>query len=603
MRILDPGRRKSKQNKAFLNAVADPGQGGCDATYEVLDTRHIIYIMITHTGCKNNKQNMQTVRTVRYIRMKTGDVIGKYRLVRPLGKGGEGSIFLALHLQTQQLWAVKVIRKTGRKTDTLREAKMMRQLYHPNLPAVIDILETENSICLILEYIRGSNLEQILKKKGKLSEEQVIQLGLQLCDALSYLHSRNPPVLHLDLKPSNLILTGKGRLFLVDFGAAQKTDERDVCRMGTDGFAAPEQYDEKADVDERTDVYGAGAVLKHLAQDCPDRLENVIERCMQHDPADRYQNCRELSGALSVVWKKERHAGSRAKLYAAGLLSAAAIGVLVPSLRAEWNQTAAVAFDSDKLLEDASCATGGERLALYLKALYLAPVQKKAYEQLLSEILLDGRMDSGEEEQLRTILHTIPFGRERTYEEILSENDAVYGSICFQIGLAYWYGYSEGENESDGKRIALGWFEKAVKAGEKGGLTDPPVPEWFSGAGLYMKMGNYLSGSSVDEGYWRDLTQMLETDLGGMLSGQMELTFYADSLGQLTLYMQQILAGGVSIDELSACAERILLLTEEVEVSPGEEAAVNEQKKKIREAGELFTQMLEGMESSRERGR
>ncbi len=195
--------------------------------------------------------------------MKTGDVVGKYRLLSVLGRGGEGRIFLAVHMQTEQLWTLKLLGRE-KNEEQAREVRMLRSLHHPGLPVLVDVLDTSDGTCMVLEYVRGKNLETVMKQRGPFKQEQVIETGLVLCSALDYMHSRKPPVLHLDLKPSNIMLTEQGRIKLLDLGAAERADRPERVRRGTDGFAAPEQYDVNRMLDQRADVYGVGAVLYYL---------------------------------------------------------------------------------------------------------------------------------------------------------------------------------------------------------------------------------------------------------------------------------------------------------------------------------------------------
>ena len=543
--------------------------------------------------------------------VKEGDVIGKYRIIKPLGKGGEGSIFLVMHILTRQLWALKRVKKTAGIEENEREIKMLRSLRHPNLPAVIDILETPDSICLILEYIRGQNLDCILKKCGRLKPAFVFELGQQLCDALSYLHSRTPPILHLDLKPANLILTNQGRLVLVDFGAAQRSTDRLLPRKGTEGFAAPEQSDLKAALDERADIYGIGAVLYCLVSGsvpggdcrlpgisgCPDGLWRIMERCMRKDPPDRYRNAGQVRKALEQVQSRKVRERGRIRTGTALLIFIWAGIILSQGLHKELGQAAAVTFDYERLLESASCAPETERADLYMKALYMEPARETAWLQLLDEIMLDGHMTDTEDEMLRTILYTIPYGKEQSYEELLSFAPSAYGNVSFCIGLGYWYGYDDGNDA--GLRIALGWFEKAEKAaGEYVKETaEEKDPAWIEGTRFYIRMGSSLREGITGEEYWHDLTALLEYDLNEMLSDQMKLTFFEDSMGQLTLYMQQILAGGVSGEALAACAEKMAGMAEDTEFPEGSKAAAagEKTKERIRQSYQKFTEVYAGI--------
>ena len=246
---------------------------------------------------------------------------GKYRMVKPLGQGGEGSVWLALHLQTEQLWAVKIIWKT-RQGRERHELDMMKQLHHPSLPRIIDTAEDEDKVFLVMEYVHGRSLETILREKGPFSPEQVLDVGVQIGNALCYLHGRKIPVLHLDIKPANIIRKKEGTLVLVDFGAARKAaggTGKEKSR-GTAGFAAPEQYDPDGVLSEQTDLYELGAMLYYLLAGvcyvpdgekdripgCPDRLADIIRICLRQEPGGRYSSARQLCRALGKAGRRQR---------------------------------------------------------------------------------------------------------------------------------------------------------------------------------------------------------------------------------------------------------------------------------------------------------
>jgi serine/threonine-protein kinase len=130
---------------------------------------------------------------------------------------------------------------------------------------MIDVLETDEGIVLVMEYVRGENLQQIMDRRHRLTPELTLDAGIQIGQAVRYLHSRKEPVFHLDIKPANIICAEGGRLVLADFGAAFRGNiEEDGKRRGTDGFAAPELYDPEAALTGAADIYELGAVLYYL---------------------------------------------------------------------------------------------------------------------------------------------------------------------------------------------------------------------------------------------------------------------------------------------------------------------------------------------------
>ena len=254
-------------------------------------------------------------------------MVGNYVIAARLGRGFEGSVYLAVHRQTAQFWALKQIRpdRCGKEggedasADTY-ELHMYRKLHHPSLPMIVEEISTPEGNFLVMEYIRGRNLQQIMDREKHLDTERVLDIGISLCGTLTYLHTREEPILHLDLKPANIIIHPNGRIMLVDMGASRRCADREQnrIRFGTPGFAAPEQYDIRRKLTPATDIYSLGAVLYYLISGvlfsdrcikskipgCPDALGKVILKALAAKPEDRYTSAREFEGALKKV-KKE----------------------------------------------------------------------------------------------------------------------------------------------------------------------------------------------------------------------------------------------------------------------------------------------------------
>jgi serine/threonine protein kinase len=147
------------------------------------------------------------------------------------------------------------------------EAKMLSVLGHPCLPAFTHFFAENERYFLVMEYIEGATLEDLLERNRRpFSERRVLNWAEQLCDVLEYLHSQNPPIIFRDMKPGNVMLTRQGHIKLIDFGIARffrPTHETDTQLLGTPGYAPPEQYG-KTQTDERSDIYALGMTLHHL---------------------------------------------------------------------------------------------------------------------------------------------------------------------------------------------------------------------------------------------------------------------------------------------------------------------------------------------------
>jgi uncharacterized RDD family membrane protein YckC len=193
---------------------------------------------------------------------------GRYRIGLLLGKGGMGAVYQAQDLRLGgRLVAVKENFDASAEAQAQfqLEANMLANLNHPNLPRVMDhFIEPSGKQYLVMDFVEGEDLEQMLARQGRLTESQALRWFGQVCEAIEHIHSQNPPIIHRDIKPANVIVTPTGKAMLVDLGIAkvyqygQKTAV--AARAVTPGFSPPEQYG-GARTDARSDIYALGATL------------------------------------------------------------------------------------------------------------------------------------------------------------------------------------------------------------------------------------------------------------------------------------------------------------------------------------------------------
>lgn len=250
---------------------------------------------------------------------------GRYRIVDILGQGGMGSVYRAMDENLGVEVAVKEnLFTTDEYSRQFRlEAVILASLRHSNLPRVTDHYVIDNvGQYLVMDYIEGEDLRQRMERQGTISEEEAILVGAAMSDALAYLHSRKPPVLHRDIKPGNVKITPEGQVYLVDFGLAKLIQGSQTTTTGaramTPGYSPPEQYG-TARTDPRSDIYSLGATLyaaltgvipedglarvmdniqltplrKHNPK-ISRRLAASIEKAMEPYPDDRYQQADEF---------------------------------------------------------------------------------------------------------------------------------------------------------------------------------------------------------------------------------------------------------------------------------------------------------------------
>jgi hypothetical protein len=256
----------------------------------------------------------------------------QYRIVRLVGGGGMAWVYQVEELPpgSGRLWALKELRPQtqDRAEQALardlfeQEAKLLRDLDHVNIPKIAGYFEEHGRACLVMEFIWGESLEKRLEAaNAPLLETDVLQWAIQLCDALHYLHTRQPPIIFRDMKPSNAMVTNTGLVKLIDFGIARTYKigkKRDTVAMGSENYAAPEQWG-KGQTDARSDIYGLGATIYHLLANMaptpaflpsePLPLGNYngalsketianVEKAMDRDRRNRFQSALEMRKAL-----------------------------------------------------------------------------------------------------------------------------------------------------------------------------------------------------------------------------------------------------------------------------------------------------------------
>lgn len=240
----------------------------------------------------------------------------RYRIVEILGRGSRNTAYRAVD---EKLGVDVVVKENLFKTDEdarqfRLEAVILANLQHPNLPRGTDhFLIGDQVQYLVMDYIEGEDLNQRMERAGTITDEEAILIGTAICDVLTYLHTRNPPIVHRNLQPGNIRITPDGHIFLTGFGLA---------KVLHGGQAAVRE----ARTDARTDIYSLGATLyaalsgripedglaramdnvqltplRKLTPKISRRLAVAIEKAMAIDPADRFQTAEDFKRALADI--------------------------------------------------------------------------------------------------------------------------------------------------------------------------------------------------------------------------------------------------------------------------------------------------------------
>lgn len=257
-------------------------------------------------------------------------LLNRYRVAKTLGGGGMKQVYLAedLRLAERACVLAKMVdnfnnpRARRWAVDAFqREANLLAGLDNEHIPKIYDIFSEGNSHYLVMEYVDGTTLEQSLAASGgKLEEDALVSIALEIVDALEYLHHMNPPVIHRDLKPSNVMITNAGRVKLIDFGIARHFQTTKIGTViGTPGYAPPEQYQGKADL--RSDLYALGATMHHalsgrdptreppfsfpplleLCPRCNPDLANLVQQVLAYEINNRVASVTEFKRRLLLI--------------------------------------------------------------------------------------------------------------------------------------------------------------------------------------------------------------------------------------------------------------------------------------------------------------
>jgi serine/threonine protein kinase len=264
----------------------------------------------------------------------------RYQIIRLLGTGGMGSVYYAIDPVLDRYVAIKQLMPTPSNVERvaqqmqkqfLREAQTLAALHHPNLPRVTDYFVDGDLHYLVMDYVEGQSLlDMLIANKSGFAEDLVLEWADQILSALEYVHARN--VIHRDIKPANVRRTADGHIFLVDFGLVKPNSLNDPRTLtmfhgiGTPEYAPPEQYDPESHTDQRSDLYALGATLYHLLTgqapisatrrtsdpesfrklrqanaNISPAVENVILRAMEIERAKRFPAATDMRAALNLI--------------------------------------------------------------------------------------------------------------------------------------------------------------------------------------------------------------------------------------------------------------------------------------------------------------
>lgn len=219
----------------------------------------------------------------------------RYQVLQVLKQKERETVSIVKDTQQSGIYLQRVIQ------DKNSSYLKLQDMQHKNLPRIIAVYAQPERLVVIEQFIMGSNLSNILKDEKSLSEKEVQQISMQLCDVLAYLHGNN--IIHRDIKPDNIMLTEDGTIKLIDFDIARSVKESqtsDTAYFGTKGYAPPEQYG-FSQTDQRADIYALGKTMETLlGNNYRGQLQFVIRRCTEIDPQKRYKSMGQVKRALKL---------------------------------------------------------------------------------------------------------------------------------------------------------------------------------------------------------------------------------------------------------------------------------------------------------------
>ena len=500
--------------------------------------------------------------------LEIGSVIdGKYKILNVVGKGGMSVVYLAMNERANKQWAIKEVRKDGMqsfevvKQNLVAETDLLKKLNHPHLPSIIDVIDCDDTFLIVMDYIEGNPLSKALETSGAQNQDDVIEWAKQLCDVLGYLHSRKPPIIYRDMKPSNVMLKPDGNVMLIDFGTAREfkySSVADTTCLGTQGYAAPEQFGGHGQTDARTDIYCLGATMYHLVtghnpatppyEMYPIRqwnpmlssgLEEIILKCTQRNPEDRYQSCAELLYALDhykdLDIENKKVQSFKWKTFLASFIMT--IVMLVGTIGFSAGLTVQTSSTYDSYIANGDSAVSQDAAEkYYLDAINVDPANPLAYQKLLERCTSDSKLSEDEYNTIKDAIY-------EHEDELKSKYPSEYAdNVAYKLGQALYFSYvpssqkSESENFSmAGITVSQRWLDIAQKMGSTEQIKHR-AELLSSMSKAYQNMsGKSLEGDPVEEvkEYWNNLVEIASPNIAKDENNQIALLIYRNVTSQI----------------------------------------------------------------------
>ena len=476
-------------------------------------------------------------------------------------------VYLAMNERANKQWAIKEVRKDGMqsfevvKQNLVAETDLLKKLNHPHLPSIIDVIDCDDTFLIVMDYIEGNPLSKALETSGAQNQDDVIEWAKQLCDVLGYLHSRKPPIIYRDMKPSNVMLKPDGNVMLIDFGTAREfkySSVADTTCLGTQGYAAPEQFGGHGQSVARSDIYCRGATMYHLVTGLnpatppyemyPIRqwnpmlssgLEEIILKCTQRNPEDRYQSCAELLYALDhykdLDIENKKVQSFKWKTFLASFIMT--IVMLVGTIGFSAGLTVQTSSTYESYIANGDSAVSQDAAEkYYLDAINVDPANPLAYQKLLERCTSDSKLSEDEYNTIKDAIY-------EHEDELKSKYPSEYAdNVAYKLGQALYFSYvpssqkSESENFSmAGITVSQRWLDIAQKMGSTEQIKHR-AELLSSMSKAYQNMsGKSLEGDPVEEvkEYWNNLVEIASPNIAKDENNQIALLIYRNVTSQI----------------------------------------------------------------------
>ena len=571
----------------------------------------------------------------------------KYKIIRRIGSGTFGNVFLAINIRTGRKWAVKEIRKNVcRKLESREvfqnEIQALKNLEHKNIASISDFYEVGEDYYIFTDYIDGVTLDHIgscRKKEGEqfISLNTLYTIGLELSEALCYLQEHS--LIHGDIKPSNIMIDKEGHPVLIDFGGAVFLDPSDSQRLTvwTPGYSPPEA--ETGTADQTTDIFSFGAVLyRILTGNSPEKssdlktihaavtgyrrktdqfavstaaerkllrhLCSVIIRCTQEQQEKRYEN----AAKLYMDYRKIPETRFGSQLNVADHSPVILLFVLLIPVLCAASVYGGVMENKEKGRAYENCITEAKRCIreeaaqYYRLAIMLEPSRKEGYLGLIESLSSDNDLSGEDDAFLTEAMNSIEYDRTVTNEEYLRSNEEEYFDVAYKMGITYYYCSPDLNRSTAYKYLsdAAGYDNPFAEESEQ-------KEEQKQKSDILVRMIRYENILGIPDArgenersyrdYWQDMKELIHSDHG---TDSRDLTFLwicEDMLNRIFTDASLFKKEGINTEEMQ---EEIRWIGNKIRTTedPSEGIQAKDLRKRIRELLPLVREKLSAEDAS-----